>query len=390
MEALKRIVVIDDAEDVRVLLQRQLKHLGYEAQGAGNGVEGLELIAKNPPDLVVCDLRMPHMDGLGVLSVLRERYPNLPVVVMSGEGLLNDAVSALRLGAWDYISKPIAGMAVLQLAVSKALEKADLLKTNQLQRQRLELVYRELADDQEAGRRLQLGLLPENGRRLGTFTLTRELLPSSYLSGDFLDTFILDAKHWGFYLADVAGHGVPSALVTVMLRTLVDRQVLSAHSGDAGILAPSRFLKELNGALLRQGHEKHVALFYGLVDEERQTLRCANAGCFPWPVLIQSGKAIPLELPGMPLGLMTTADYEERTYELTSDAALVACTDGVFEVMGSGTVDEKSQRIADAAKTAGSALEFVKALEVEAVPVRPDDVAVMMLKRGGANAVRTQ
>jgi serine phosphatase RsbU (regulator of sigma subunit) len=390
MEALKRIVVIDDAEDVRVLLQRQLKHLGYEAQGAGNGVEGLELIAKNPPDLVVCDLRMPHMDGLGVLSVLRERYPNLPVVVMSGEGLLNDAVSALRLGAWDYISKPIAGMAVLQLAVSKALEKADLLKTNQLQRQRLELVYRELADDQEAGRRLQLGLLPENGRRLGTFTLTRELLPSSYLSGDFLDTFILDAKRWGFYLADVAGHGVPSALVTVMLRTLVDRQVLSAHSGDAGILAPSRFLKELNGALLRQGHEKHVALFYGLVDEERQTLRCANAGCFPWPVLIQSGKAIPLELPGMPLGLMTTADYEERTYELTSDAALVACTDGVFEVMGSGTVDEKSQRIAEAARTAGSALDFVKALEVESVPVRPDDVAVMMLKRGGANAVRTQ
>lgn len=389
MEALKRIVVIDDAEDVRVLLQRQLAHLGYEAQGAGNGVEGLELIAKNPPDLVVCDLRMPHMDGLGVLSVLRERYPNLPVVVMSGEGLLHDAVSALRLGAWDYISKPIAGMAVLQLAVSKALEKAELIKTNQLQRQRLELVYRELADDQEAGRRLQLGLLPENGRRLGSFTLTRELLPSSYLSGDFLDTFIIDAKRWGFYLADVAGHGVPSALVTVMLRTLVDRQVLSAHSGDASILGPSRFLKELNGALLRQGHEKHVALFYGLVDEELQQLRCANAGCFPWPVLIQAGKAIPLELPGMPLGLMTTADYEERSYELAADAALLACTDGVFEVMGAGTVDEKSQRIAEAARTAGSAMDFVKALDVASNPVRPDDVAVMMLKRGGANAVRT-
>jgi len=389
MEALKRIVVIDDAEDVRVLLQRQLTHLGYAAQGAGNGVEGLELIAASPPDLVVCDLRMPHLDGLGVLSVLRERYPNLPVVVMSGEGLLNDAVSALRLGAWDYISKPIAGMAVLQLAVSKALEKAELIKTNQLQRQRLELVYRELADDQEAGRRLQLGLLPENGRKLGTFTLTRELLPSSYLSGDFLDTFIIDAKRWGFYLADVAGHGVPSALVTVMLRTLVDRQVLSAHSGDSGILAPSRFLKELNAALLRQGHEKHVALFYGLIDEERQQLRCANAGCFPWPVLIQAGKAIPLELPGMPLGLMTNADYEERSYELTSDAALVACTDGVFEVMGSGSVDEKSQRIAEAARKAGSAADLVRALDVGATPVRPDDVAVMMLKRGGPDAVRT-
>jgi serine phosphatase RsbU (regulator of sigma subunit) len=389
MEAPKRILVIDDAEEVRVLVQRQLVHLGYAARGASNGVEGLAAIAAEVPDLVVCDLRMPQLDGLGVLSVLKERYPLLPVVVMSGEGLLDDAVSALRLGAWDYIIKPIAGMAVLQLAVSKALEKAALVRENLRQRQKLEAVYRELADDEEAGRRLQLGLLPENGRKLGSFTLTRELLPSSYLSGDFLDTFSLDARRWGFYLADVAGHGVPSALVTVMLRTLVDRQVLAAHNGDAGILAPSRFLKELNGALLRQGHEKHVALFYGLVDERRQELRCANAGCFPWPLLIQGGRCLPLELPGMPLGLMATADYEERTYELGSDATLVACTDGVFEVMGGATVDEKSLRIGEAALKAGSAAELVRALNLGANPARPDDVAVMMLKRGETHAVRT-
>ena len=174
-----------------------------------------------------------------------------------------------------------------------------------------------------------------------------------------------------------------------MLRTLVDRQVLAAHNGDAGILAPSRFLKELNGALLRQGHEKHVALFYGLVDEERQQLRCANAGCFPWPVLINGERALALELPGMPLGLMTTAEYEERSYELTADTTLVACTDGVFEVMGPGTVDEKSQRIAEAARRAGSAADLVKTLDLGANAVRPDDVAVMMLKRGGAHAIRT-
>jgi len=254
MEALKRILVIDDAEDVRVLVQRQLVHLGYEARGAANGVEGLAAIAAELPDLVVCDLRMPQLDGLGVLSVLRERYPLLPVVVMSGEGLLDDAVSALRLGAWDYIIKPIAGMAVLQLAVSKALEKAALIRENQRQRQKLEAVYRELADDEEAGRRLQLGLLPENGRRLGSFTLTRELLPSSYLSGDFLDTFSLDSRRWGFYLADVAGHGVPSALVTVMLRTLVDRQVLAAHNGDAGGWSPKNNPASTNIGIMRRSN----------------------------------------------------------------------------------------------------------------------------------------
>ncbi|MGV3620076.1 MAG: PP2C family protein-serine/threonine phosphatase [Archangium sp.] len=386
MPAPKRILVIDDADDVRILVERQLVRLGYAAEGAVDGVDGLEAIARHKPDLVLCDLRMPRLDGLGVLSELRDKYPQLPVVVMSGEGLLEDAVSALRLGAWDYLSKPIAGMAVLQHAVGKALEKAELLAENQRQRDKLEVLYRELADDQDAGRRLQLSLLPENGMKVGSFTLTRELLPSSFLSGDFCSTFSLPDGRWGFYLADVAGHGVPSALVTVMLRTVVERWVLEGR--DASFFAPSTFLKALNQELIRQRHEKHVALFYGLVDESRSVLACGNAGCFPWPVLLQGGNTFTMELPGMPLGLMDTATYDERTYELLPDTKFVACTDGVFDVMEGGGVDETSRRIAEAADKSATATELVQVLGLTAHRARPDDVAVLMLKRGGANALR--
>jgi serine phosphatase RsbU (regulator of sigma subunit) len=389
MASARRILVIDDADDVRALVIRQLVHLGYDARGASNGIEGLQLIDQSPPDLVLCDLRMPKLDGLGVLEAMRARHSNVPVVVISGEGVLHDAVSALRLGAWDYITKPIGGIAVLQHAVGKALEKADLLAENKRQREKLELLYRELAEDQDAGRRLQLGLLPETGSKMGTFTLTRELLPSSYLSGDFLDVFTVDAQRWGFYLADVAGHGVPSALVTAMLRTLVERKVAEARDTDAALLAPSRFLKELNAALLKQGHEKHVALFYGIIDEARETFSCGNAGCFPWPVLVQGGVATPIESPGMPLGLLATAEWDERTYELFPDAKLVACTDGVFELMSEATADDKSRRIAAVAKTSGSAEEMVRALGLGGERQRPDDVAVLMLKRGGSDALRT-
>ncbi len=387
MPAPKRILVIDDADDVRVLVERQLERLGYAADGAADGVEGLERVAQLRPDLVLCDLRMPRLDGLGVLSALREKYPHIPVVVMSGEGLLQDAVSALRLGAWDYISKPIIGMAVLQHAVGKALEKAELLAENQRQRDKLELLYRELADDQEAGRRLQAGLLPHDGATCGSFTLTRELLPSSYLSGDFVGTFTLDPQRWGFYLADVAGHGLPSALVTVMLRTVIERWVLERR--DAGFFAPAHFLSELNQELLRQGHEKHVAMFYGLVDEARGLLTCANAGAFPWPLLLQGGVTHTLELPGMPLGLMPNASYDERTWDLGPDAKLVACSDGIFEVMDGATPDEKSQRIAAAAVGCDTASTLVEALGLTAHRARPDDVAVLMLKRGAPHALRT-
>lgn len=387
MPAPKRILVIDDADDVRILVERQLVRLGYAAEGAQDGVEGLEAIARNKPDLVLCDLRMPRLDGLGVLAELREKYPQLPVVVMSGEGLLQDAVSALRLGAWDYLSKPIAGMPVLQHAVGKALEKAELIAENQRQRDKLEMLYRELADDQDAGRRLQLSLLPRDGMQVGSFTLTRQLLPSSFLSGDFCSTFSLPDGRWGFYLADVAGHGVPSALVTVMLRTVVERWVLEGR--DASFFSPPEFLKALNLELIRQQHEKHVALFYGLVDEKRGTLACGNAGCFPWPVLIQDGNTFTLELPGMPLGLLDSATYDERIYELHADAKFVACTDGIFDVMDGGSVDDKSRRIAEAAANSATARELVEVLGLTEHRARPDDVAVLMLKRGDANALRT-
>ena len=82
-------------------------------------------------------------------------------------------------------------------------------------------------------------MLPHNHQRFGDYLFTREVIPSSFLSGDFIDVFKIDARHWGFYLADVSGHGVSSALVTVLLRSFVQRHVASSiESGDDLVLCP--------------------------------------------------------------------------------------------------------------------------------------------------------
>ena len=117
------IVVIDDTDMVRRFIVRHLERAGFLVLQAVDGKEGLSVIRAARPQLVLCDLRMPNLDGLDLLKVVKEEWPDLPVIVMSGEGLLEDAIGALKLGAWDYIAKPIES-AVLDHAIGKAFEKA--------------------------------------------------------------------------------------------------------------------------------------------------------------------------------------------------------------------------------------------------------------------------
>jgi CheY-like chemotaxis protein len=289
-----RIVVIDDTEAVRKLAARHIERMGYVALQAADGQQGLDVIRSERPDLALCDLRMPNLDGLDLLAIVKAEFPELPVIVMSGEGLLQDAIGALKLGAWDYIAKPIES-AVLEHALGKAFEKVALIEENRRYRAHLETLNRELgaslrllAEDEDAGRQIQFRMLPRDHQRFGDYLFTRDVVPSSFLSGDFIDGFSIDERHWGFYLADVSGHGVSSALVTVLLRTFVQRQVAGyVRSGDNLILSPARLLMRLNDEMARDDLEKHLTIFYGILDlvEKYPALRQCRA--FPLAHLVR-------------------------------------------------------------------------------------------------------
>jgi hemerythrin-like metal-binding protein/PAS domain S-box-containing protein len=127
----KTILVIDDESIIRQSLCDQLEDLGFKVIEAENGKEGIDLIEKEKPDLVLTDLRMPEMSGLEVIEYSKKKYPNLLIIVISGAGHIGDAVEAMRLGAYDYLVKPVKGLDVLKHTVSKALDKTEELKTQQ-------------------------------------------------------------------------------------------------------------------------------------------------------------------------------------------------------------------------------------------------------------------
>ena len=102
-----RILVVDDEASARSGLEKLLKQAGYHVSPAADGVIALEIATESAPDVVVTDLKMPNMDGMTLLSKLREQDPDLPVIVTTAFGDVSNAVDAMRKGAADFITKPI-------------------------------------------------------------------------------------------------------------------------------------------------------------------------------------------------------------------------------------------------------------------------------------------
>ncbi|MCP3942434.1 MAG: response regulator [Desulfobacteraceae bacterium] len=137
-EMYNKILVVDDEEVIRQNFAYYLEDRGYIVVTAENGRIGLDYIEKEKPDLVLSDLRMPEMDGIELLRQCTKRGYDTPIIVISGASLISDVVEALRLGAWDYLIKPVTDLSILAHAVDKALERVRLLRENIAYQEHLE------------------------------------------------------------------------------------------------------------------------------------------------------------------------------------------------------------------------------------------------------------
>ncbi|MCD4651187.1 MAG: response regulator [Candidatus Cloacimonetes bacterium] len=271
---LDTILVIDDASLVRKTIVGLCNRLGYFTLDADGGVTGLNVLKNQLVDIVLVDLNMPIIDGYEIIRYMHENQPEVPVIAISGESDVHRVVDAIRAGAWDYILKPIYGIDMFSLVITRALERANLLRENRLYKETLEVrieertkeleitndqlqdevvirkeaeeavlelnrdlekrvfertrelqhaydnlndAHKKMKDDEEAGKHMQFQLLPPELEKFGKYEFSRILLPSTILSGDFLDYFPLGEDSIICYMADISGHGVSSALVTVIL-----------------------------------------------------------------------------------------------------------------------------------------------------------------------------
>lgn len=387
-----KILTVEDEPTIRSGIVAFFEDSGFEMLQAVNGRDGLSQFHSERPDVVLCDLRLPDIDGLDVLSEISHRSPETPVIIVSGAGMVTDAIQALKRGAWDFVTKPISDMGVLENAVAKGLERARLMRENREYQQQLERVNQELTKslrqlqaDEEAGREIQVKLLPEDNRILGEFRFQRRLYPSMYLSGDFVDYFVIDRKYIGFYIADVSGHGAASAFVTVMLKTLMS-QYLEAYlqEADTTILEPAQALSRLNQDLHRQQLDQYLTMFYGVLDTELDTLVCSNGGQYPYPILVAGQDCRPLVYPSRPVGLFEDAVFKRCELKLPQQFALLLVSDGFLELMTEKSNRERyAELVSRMTETRHELLldELTADFGIDAQEELPDDVTLLSLTR---------
>ena len=385
------LLVIDDDYLFRQSIVAYLEDSGYEVHEAENGQVGLARLRQQLPALVLTDLLMPVMSGLDLIKIIKDEAPETPVIVISGAGEMRDVIQALRLGAWDYLTKPIVDLAVLDHTVKRALERVRLLEQNKIYRKELEVVNETLKknlfileQDEEAGKSVQSRLLPIDKAHFGVYQFTYKIFPSLYLSGDFVDYFKINETQFGFYIADVSGHGVSSAFVTVWLKSLMAHFLIAYQLYDKTICQPGLLLEKLSQDIYKAGLGKYLTMIYGVMDNQSHLLEYTVGGHYPSPICFEQekGGAYYLSGGGFPVGVKGKGSYKTEKMVFPKGGRLILVSDGVTEVLPAGSLEEKEQMLLKWVAEGGGRIQgLLSALGVSEERELPDDLTILLLSQ---------
>ncbi|MGB5325367.1 MAG: fused response regulator/phosphatase [Pseudomonadales bacterium] len=388
--SLAKVLVIDAEDEMRDHIASYLQNSGYNTITATDGETGLAMIQSEKPGCVLCDLNLPKLDGINVLRHIADVDAELPIIVMSGQGEMNDVVEALRLGASDFLITPIVDLEVLEHAIERSLERYSLRQDNIRYRMQLEQANSVLKNnlamleqDQQAGLMVQMKMLPVSPMQKGAYVFRHQIVPSLYLSGDFVEHVTVGTDHVVFFVADVSGHGASSAFVTVLLKNLTARMRSDYnHLHKDTILHPGEFLVQANAELMATGIGKHATMFYAVLNTRRNSLVYTVAGHLPLPILLADNETRYLEGQGAPVGLFEDAEYEETSLELPEEFRLMLFTDGILEVLDEPSLAAKEKFLLTQSPAMRAETGMVlKHYNVDPSQKYPDDIAVLLVDK---------
>jgi sigma-B regulation protein RsbU (phosphoserine phosphatase) len=330
-----RILVVDDEADINTILSVTLRRAGYEVISAADGLEAVEVVQRQAPDLILLDVMMPRADGLEALRRIREHAPtaHTPVIMLTAKGALTDKMKGFERGADDYVAKPFEPAEVLarvqallkRTAQSRVVRPLLSVLGDWFTAERMAQFGRDL----EAARDIQQRLLPPVPARVAELEAGAVLRSSTIVGGDFFDIFPM-GERLGVVVGDVSGKGIPAALLMVMVRTLL-REIAR------DLIAPGEVLTRLNASLCRDmPPSMFVTVMLAALDPADPGRVVLAGGGHPDPVVVGPGRGAavaPLGAAGgTVLGVFPDAAFGEIELTLAAPGdGLVLLTDGLVE-----------------------------------------------------------
>jgi phosphoserine phosphatase RsbU/P len=385
----RRILTVDDDKTMTEIIATYVQTEEHVVYKASSAEEALQLFDTYNPDIVLTDLYMPGMDGIELLKKLKEKAPQCIVIVISGAGKLDDAVSALRLGAWDYVIKPFT-KTMIDRALFRAFEHLRL--TEEVKRSRLQLEcnnirltesLEKLREDQIAGRTVQEQLQPKSNSQFKQYSISHKVIPSLYLSGDFADYFEITPEKLGFYVADVSGHGASSAFVTVLLRGLIDKmQEKYRENGTTTILDPKSVLKSVSDSILEANLGKYITMVYCILDLKNNVLTYSVGGHYPNPMVFDGKNVYFLDGKGFPVGVHAKSIYENCSFPISDECTIGMFTDGILELLGSKDLKDKEKELLTIFQSSHQDIPaLLKNLNIDDQTQFPEDITLLLISR---------
>jgi len=339
------ILIADDDEQTRLLLSLILTSRGHTVLEAKNGNDAWEALLANPVEILISDWMMPEMDGLELSKKIR-KYPfdtYIYIILLTSRNKQGDLLAGIEAGADEFMTKPvqkeelqvrlIAAERIIQLQKSLAIKNQNLEDLNK----KLERAYMRMSYDLESAAAFQKHLLPKPiSMDDGKLTFDWLFFPSDFVAGDMFNYFQLDQEHTAFYLLDVSGHGVASAMLSFTLHTtLIPDSSLLVDRNDAetSVISPARVAETLNRLHLHERDfiAKYFTMIYGVLNTRTNCLRLLRAG-HPAPILIsRDGTVSQIEMDNPAIALLAEPCFVEREVTLNAGDRLYLYTDGITE-----------------------------------------------------------
>lgn len=331
-----KILVVDDSKDVRVLLRRALPSSRFEVEEAVSGEDALAKKDTFKPDLILLDIIMPGIDGFTVCKTIRDADDDTPVIFLSGRSDVADKVRGLECGGNDYITKPFDKTEVVaridnQLKISRLT--CELKRANRVLTEKQKV----LDDDLNAASGIQQSLLPHHAPDIENLVFDWRFMPSYMIGGDIFNIMRLDEDHVGIYMIDVAGHGVPAALITVSVSQVLKpdgngltKERISEAPGYR-IASPRALMESLDREYPIERFGRYFTIIYLVINTVTGTLTYSNAA-HPPPVLIhRTGQIEILDKGGTIIGLGGIVPFEEGEILLEKGDRVLLFTDGILD-----------------------------------------------------------